>query len=57
MAKTTLDLPGDTAAALEIAPEALAGELRLAAAMKLYEIGRSHPAPRPPSPASPSRLS
>jgi predicted HTH domain antitoxin len=33
-------LPDDTAAVLGVAPEAVAETVRLAAAMKLYELGR-----------------
>jgi predicted HTH domain antitoxin len=40
MNRVTLDVPDETLHALRVSPESLAGELRLAAAMKLYEIGR-----------------
>ena len=40
MCSVTLDIPDDSLAALNLSPQAMAGELRLAAAMKLYEVGR-----------------
>lgn len=40
MAELTLTVPDDTVLALKLPPEQLAGEVRMAAAMKLYEIGK-----------------
>ena len=40
MSEVRISLPDDTPAALRLEPEALAGELRLAAAVKMYELGR-----------------
>jgi predicted HTH domain antitoxin len=40
MCSITLNVPDDSCEALRLSPEALAEELRLAAAMKLYEVGR-----------------
>jgi predicted HTH domain antitoxin len=36
----TVEVPTETLLALELSPEQMAAELRLAAAMKLYELGR-----------------
>jgi predicted HTH domain antitoxin len=36
----TIDIPDETLRALKLAPEVAAQELRLAAALKLYEVGR-----------------
>jgi len=35
-----IEVPTETLLALELSPEEMAAELRLAAAMKLYELGR-----------------
>ena len=40
MRKVTLSIPDESALALKLEPAAIASELRLAAAVKLYEIGR-----------------
>ena len=40
MTQVTLSLPDQAGVALKLAPEDLGGELLLAAAMKLYELGR-----------------
>lgn len=40
MSEVRISLPDDALAALKLEPEALAGELRMAAAMKMYELGR-----------------
>jgi predicted HTH domain antitoxin len=40
MTQVTLSLPDQTGLALKLSPESLPGELLLAAAMKLYELGR-----------------
>lgn len=40
MHRVTIDIPEETLLALNLAPATLAEELRLAAAMKLYEMGR-----------------
>jgi len=40
MTQVTLSLPNQTGLALKLPPESLAGELLLAAAMKLHELGR-----------------
>jgi predicted HTH domain antitoxin len=40
MCSIILNLPDDSCEALKLSPDALANELRLAAAMKLYEVGR-----------------
>jgi predicted HTH domain antitoxin len=38
--QVTLSVPDETLVALRLSPEGLAAEVRLAAAMKLYELGR-----------------
>lgn len=40
MCKITLSIPDGALAALKVSPEQLGAELRLAAAIKLYELGR-----------------
>lgn len=40
MSDVTLSVPEETLLALKLSPEGLAAEVRLAAAMKLYELGR-----------------
>ena len=40
MCAITIDVPQETLSALRVAPEAVGDALRMAAAMKLFEIGR-----------------
>ena len=40
MSEITLSIPDEALVALKVKPEQLAAELRLAAAVKLYELGR-----------------
>ncbi|NUM54807.1 MAG: UPF0175 family protein [Candidatus Hydrogenedentes bacterium] len=40
MSTVTLSIPDETAEALRVAPEAVGDELRILAAMKLFEMGR-----------------
>lgn len=40
MSRVTVSIPGEALEALNLPPEEAADELRLAAAIKLYEVGR-----------------
>lgn len=40
METLAVEVPSETLVALELSPKEMAAELRLAAAMKLYELGR-----------------
>jgi predicted HTH domain antitoxin len=40
MCKITLSIPDEALAALKVSPDQMGAELRLAAATKLYELGR-----------------
>lgn len=40
MSRIALDIPDESILALKLAPEVIGEELQLAAAMKLYELGR-----------------
>ena len=40
MSKITLSIPDETLVALKVKPDQLGAEIRLAAAVKLYELGR-----------------
>ncbi len=40
MSEITLSIPDETLVALKVTPDQLGAELRLAAAVKLYEVGR-----------------
>ncbi|MFO1432795.1 MAG: UPF0175 family protein [Candidatus Competibacteraceae bacterium] len=40
MSQIVFDIPEESLVSLKLTPEAVVGELRLAAAVKLYELGR-----------------
>ena len=54
MCDIMLSIPEESLLVMKATPEQLGSELRIAAAMKLYELGRLSSAPRHNSPAFPA---